>query len=216
MRRLGARMVHWPCQERLSALKFILLNMFQLIYWILVALAGFWILIVLAAYLIPYAYGLPPTPTQRDRIRRALKLADLQPGETLYDLGSGDGRVLVIAAREFGAQAVGIDAGPVQCVQAWANSLFNGVRSRVRVKRGNFFKSDLGDADVVFAYLTSDYVPRLAPQLEKQLKPGARVVTISFDFPDWEPARFDKRALIFLYFMPPTPGNLATFLQKQV
>jgi len=178
-------------------------------------LATLWLVIVLPAYLVPLAYGLPPTPTQPARIRKALKLANLQPGETLYDLGAGNGRVLVIAAKEFGARAVGIEAGPVQCVQARMNARFNRVRSQVRVKRGNFFKSDLSEADVVFAYLTSNYVPRLEAQLVKQLKPDARVVTISFDFPNWEPAAFDRRELIFVYTMPPTAGNLGTFLQKQ-
>ena len=187
----------------------------NLINLVIDIVAILWVVIVLAAFLVPLAYGLPPTPTQPGRIRKALKLANLQPGETIYDLGAGNGRVLVIAAKEFMAQAVGIEAGPVQCVQARLTSLFNGVRSQVRVKRGNFFKSDLSEADVVFAYLTSDYVPRLEAQLIEQLKPGARVVTISFDFPNWEPAAFDKRELIFMYTMPPTPGNLSTFLLKQ-
>ncbi len=187
----------------------------DLIYLILNILAILWLAIVIAAYLVPLAYGLPPTPTQPGRIRKALKLANLQPGETLYDLGAGDGRVLVIAAKEFGARAVGIEAGPVQCVQAWANSLYNGVRSQVHVKRGNFFKADLNDADVVFAYLTSNYAVRLEEQLKSQLKHGARVITVSFDFPNWEPDAFDRRELVFMYKMPPTQGDLGTFLQKQ-
>ena len=187
----------------------------DLINLIIYILSVSWIVIILTAYLVPLAYGLPPTPTQPGRIRKALKLVNLQPGETLYDLGSGDGRVLVMAAKDFEAQAVGIEAGPVQCVQAWLNALFNGVSSQVRVKRGNFFKSDLSEADVVFAYLTSNYVPRLEAQLIEQLKPGARVVTISFDFPNWEPAAFDKRELIFMYTMPPTAGDLGSYLQKQ-
>jgi len=189
--------------------------MLQPIDWIIYTLAVLWLLIVLIAFLVPLAYGLPPTPTRRARIRKALKLVHLQPGETLYDLGAGDGRVLIIAAKEFSAQAVGIEAGPVQCAQAWFNSLLNGTSSQVRVKRGNFFKADLSQADVVFAYLTSDYVLRLEKQLKNQLKPGARVVTISFDLQDWEPQTFDRRELIFVYQMPPTEGNLGTFMQKR-
>jgi len=174
-----------------------------------------WIVIVLAAYLIPAAYGLPPTSTRPERIRRALRLGDLQPGEALYDLGSGVGRVLVIAAREFDADAVGIDVGPVQCVWARLAALFNGVNSRVRVRWGNLFNADLREADVVFAYLTSGYAKKLEAHLSAQLKPGARVVTIAFDLPDWEPAEFDKEGLIFLYRMPPTPGDLGTYLARQ-
>jgi len=182
---------------------------------LLFILALLWLLVGLPGYLIPFAYGLPPTPTRRERIRKALEMAELRPGETLYDLGSGDGRVLIIAAREFGARAVGIDVGPVQCVQAWLNSVLSRSTDKVKVKWGNFLKSDLSQADVVFAYLTSSYVGRLAPQLSSQLKPGARVVTISFDFPDWEPAAFDDRELIFLYRMPPVAGSLSTYLQKR-
>ncbi len=189
--------------------------MLQLIDWVIYILAVLWLTIVLIAFLVPLAYGLPPTPTRRERIRKALKLAGLQPDETLYDLGAGDGRVLIMAAQEFGAQAVGIEAGPVQCVQTRLNSLFSGTGSRIRVKWGNFFKADLREADVVFAYLTSDYVPRLEKQLISQLKPGARVVTISFDFGNWEPLAFDSRELIFVYHMPPVEGNLGTFMQKQ-
>ncbi len=178
--------------------------------------AALWIVIILVTYLIPLAYGLPPTPTRPERIRRALQLAGLQPGEVLYDLGSGSGRVLLIAAREFGAQAVGIEAGPIQCIQAWAASLIQGVQSRVGVRWGNFFKADVRDADVVFAYLTSNYAKRLEAMLAAQLKPGARVVTISFDFPDWEPADFDAANLIFQYRMPPSPGNLESFLARKM
>jgi len=182
---------------------------------ILLTLALLWIVIVLLTYMVPYAYGLPPNPTRPARIRRALRMANLQPGEVLFDLGSGDGRVLVMAAKEFGAQAIGIDVGPVQTVQAWVKGLMNGVSSKVQVKMGNFLTADLSKADVVFAYLTSDYVPKLEPRLMQQLKPGARVVTISFDFSRWEPVDFDDDELIFLYTMPPSPGDLGTYLAKQ-
>jgi SAM-dependent methyltransferase len=175
-------------------------------------LAILWLIIVLVGYLVPFAYGLPPTATRPERIRKALKLAELQPGEKLYDLGSGSGRVLIMAAREFGAEAVGIDAGPVQYMQARLSSLFNGVASKVHLRLGNFFKADLREADVVFAYLTSQYARKLEPILASQLKSGARVITISFDFPDWEPTEFNETDLIFLYRMPPKPGDLGTYL----
>jgi SAM-dependent methyltransferase len=183
---------------------------------LLVLLASLWLVYNLLDHLIPYFHGLPSTPTSQERIRKALKMADLRAGETLYDLGSGYGRVLLIAAREFEANAVGIDAGPVQVLRAWTNSLLNGVSSRVQVKLGNFLQADLSKADVVFAYLTSDYVPKLEGKLASQLKPGARVVTISFDFSNWEPAAFDEADLIFLYKMPPKAGNLGTYLEKHI
>jgi SAM-dependent methyltransferase len=165
--------------------------------------------------LVPALYGLPSRPTHPDRIRAALKLADLKPDEVLYDLGCGDGRVLIVAAREFGAKAVGVEIGPAQRLVSWLRAMNNGVRDRVRIEAGNFFKSDVHDADVVYIYATSTEVTKLAAHLEKQMKPGSRVVSISADFPEWEPSDFDEGRLIFVYNMPPTPGSWTTYLLKK-
>ena len=165
--------------------------------------------------LVPALYGLPPVPTKLSRIRKALKLVNLRPSEVLYDLGSGDGRVLIVAAREFGAQAVGIEIGPVQRAFSWVNVLRNGIRDKVRIEAGNFYQANLGAADVVFVYATSKEVKKLASHLEKQMKPGSRLVSISADFPEWEPSAFDERELIFLYEMPPKRGSLTTYLLKK-
>jgi SAM-dependent methyltransferase len=164
--------------------------------------------------LVPAFYGLPPVPTGIDRIRKAMKLVNLQPDEVVYDLGSGDGRVLIIAAREFGAQAVGIEIGPVQRAFSRVNALRNRIQHKVRVEAGDFYQADLSAADVVFVYATSKEVTKLAAHLEKQMKPGSRLVSISADFPEWEPSAFDERELIFIYEMPPKQGSLTTYLLK--
>ena len=172
-------------------------------------------LIGLLWILVPALYGLPSRPTGLNRIRQALKLVNLQPDEVLYDLGSGDGRVLIIAAREFGARAVGIEIGPVQRAFSWVKVRRSGIRHKVRIEAGNFYKADLHAADVVFVYATSREVVKLAPHLEKQMKPGSRLVSISADFPEWEPSTFDERELIFIYEMPPKRGSLMTYLLKK-
>lgn len=156
---------------------------------IFLALAFFILLFVLALLwiLVPAFYGLPPVPTNHERIRKALKLANLQPDEELYDLGAGDGRVLLIAAREFGAKATGIEVGPIQCALIWLRATASGLGSRVQIKWADFYKTDLREADVVFVYATSREVIKLTPHLERQLKDGTRVVSISADFPEWEP-----------------------------
>ena len=164
--------------------------------------------------LIPAMYGLPSRPTHPERIRVALQLANLKADELLYDLGSGDGRVLAIAAREFGAKAVGIEIGPAQRAFSRLAALYNGVSDRVRIEAGNFYKSDVRNADVVFIYATSTEVAKLASLLEKQMKPGSRVVSISADFPEWEPSDFDEQGLIFVYEMPPKQGSWTTYLLK--
>lgn len=172
-------------------------------------------ILILVWILIPALYGLPPVPTRPQRIRNALKLANLQPDEVLYDLGAGDGRVLLIAAREFGAKAVGIEVGPIQCAWIWLRVIASGLGDRIQVRWANFYKADLREADVVFVYATSKEVTKLAPYLEKQLKQGTRVVSISADFPEWEPSTFDEHDLIFVYDMPPARGSITSFLLKK-
>lgn len=173
-------------------------------------------ILILLWILIPALYGLPPVSTKPERIRKALKLANLQPEEVLYDLGAGDGRVLFIAARDFGARAVGIEVGPIQCALIWLRAIANGLDKNIRVKWANFYKADLSDADVVFVYATSKEVSKLAPHLEQQMKPGSRLISISADFPEWEPVTVDERDLIFVYEMPPTKGNMMSYMLKQV
>ncbi|HLO30673.1 MAG TPA: hypothetical protein VK249_16125 [Anaerolineales bacterium] len=173
------------------------------------------IILILLWMLVPALYGLPPVPTKLGRIRKALKLANLQPNEALYDLGAGDGRVLFIAAREFGAKTVGIEVGPVQCLLIWLRAITSGAGNQVQIRWANFYKADLHEADVIFVYATSKEIVKLAPHLENQLKQGARVISISADFLEWEPQEFDNRDLVFIYEMPPTRGNLGTYLARR-
>ena len=169
---------------------------------VLYLLAALFLTLALTWILVPAFYGLPSVPTQPDRIRAALRLADLRAGEAFFDLGCGDGRTLVIAAREFGANATGIEIGPVQCLVSVGNAARNGVRQKVRVKRGNFYTADLRAADVVFVYATSRELSRLQSHLESQLHAGARVVTVGSDFVNWVPAKMDRERLLFVYVMP--------------
>lgn len=166
--------------------------------------------------LVPALYGLPPVPTKPERIRKALKLANLQSNEVLYDLGAGDGRVLFIAARDFGAKAIGVEVGPIQCALIWLRAISSGFGNQIQVRWANFYKADLRDADIVFVYATSKEIVKLAPHLEKQLKKGARVVSISADFLEWEPSAFDERELIFVYEMPPKQGSLGTYMAQNL
>ncbi|HEY5730482.1 MAG TPA: hypothetical protein VIS72_10555 [Anaerolineales bacterium] len=166
--------------------------------------------------LVPAFYGLPSKPTKPDRIRKALQLVKLQPDETLYDLGAGDGRVLLIAAKEFGAQAVGLEVGPVQYLLTWVRIVMGGLGGRAKIKLANFYKASLSEADVAFIYVTSQEVMKLAPHLEKQMKSGSRIVSISADFPEWEPSAFDDHELIFVYDMPPKEGSLTTYMLKNM
>jgi precorrin-6B methylase 2 len=167
-------------------------------YW-LVGLGLVFLLVSALWLVVPAFYGVPWVPTREARIHMALQLAKLQPGETLYDLGAGDGRVLVMAAKEFGAIAVGIEAGPVQCLIGWLRIRLSGSRHKARIRCGNFYRADVAEADVIFVYLTSSQTSRLAKKLEQELRPGARVVSVAADFPGWQPSRIDREQVIFLY-----------------
>lgn len=165
-------------------------------------LIGLGLLIILISALwliIPALTGVPWVPTREKRIRRALDLVKLQPGEIFYDLGAGDGRVLVMAARDFGAFATGIEIGPIQCLVGWLRSLFSGYRQNARIRCGNFYRADVSNADVIFVYLTSAQTLRLQEKLERELKPSARVVSVAADFPNWQPDIVDRESVIFVY-----------------
>jgi ornithine cyclodeaminase/alanine dehydrogenase-like protein (mu-crystallin family) len=97
----------------------------------------------------------------------------------------------------------------------WLHAVSSGFGSKIKVKWGNYLKADLSDANVVFIYATSKEVIKLAPYLEAQLKPGTSVVSISADFPEWQPAAMDDRNLIFVYEMPPVYGSVTTYLLKR-
>jgi ubiquinone/menaquinone biosynthesis C-methylase UbiE len=164
---------------------------------------------------IPLLSGLPWIPTHRKRIHKALELAALQPGEILYDLGSGDGRVIILAAREYDAKAIGIELSPAHCALAWLKIVLSGLIGQVSTRWGDFHKAALNEADVVFTYLTPSHALKLKSHLESQLRPGSRVITISADVEGWEPTAFDSEDLIFLYKMPPQKGSLGSFLMKR-
>ncbi len=188
-----------------------IVNLFILFLYLLAfafILYGLWVIV-------PFFYGLPWVPTEMGRARRALEMTHLQPGELLYDLGAGDGRILFLAAEEFGARAVGIEASFLQAKFIAARIRRKGTQAEVQVRRENFYQADISDADVVFAYLTSDQAIRLQDKLEEQLKPGARVVAVAFDFADWKPNAFDDENLLFMYKMPVEKGGLTAYLVNQ-
>lgn len=178
-----------------------------LLVLVLLVLRGIWMIA-------PRRKGVPRTPVRRKWIRQAMKLANVRPGEMVYDLGAGDGRALIIAAREFQARAVGIEIEPLHCVVAWFRALFSGAITRVTIRRRNLFYTDLSDADVILLYLNPDFVEKLRPQFELSLRPGTRVVSISFPFEGWQPTDIDIGHLIFLYQMPPKPGSIETYIRE--
>lgn len=138
-------------------------------------------------------------------IARMLEMAEVKPGDHVIDLGTGDGRILIAAARERGARGVGIDLDAVLIAKARTNAQSAGVAHRVRFETGDLFKTDLSAADVVTMYLLPEVNYRLCPRLLAQLKPGARIVSHAFDMGDWKPdaTRRAGGATVHLWRVPP-------------
>jgi SAM-dependent methyltransferase len=143
--------------------------------------------------------GAPWFPTPVATGHKMLSLAGVRPGEVVYDLGSGDGRLLFAAARRFGARAVGIELDPFRYL--WTQILITllGMRGQVRVRWGDLFGQDLSQADVVTVYLLPAANARLMIKLRQELRPGARVVCYKFFFPGWRPVSTDEENQLYLY-----------------
>jgi len=131
----------------------------------------------------------PYVPTPQAVVDRMLSLAQVKRGETVYDLGSGDGRIVVTAAKKHGAKAVGIDLDPIRVKEARENVERNGVEHLVTIREGNALKTqDLDKANVVTLYLLPSVNLQLRPQLQK-LPVGTRIVSHDFDMGDWKPIK---------------------------
>jgi ubiquinone/menaquinone biosynthesis C-methylase UbiE len=130
----------------------------------------------------------PYVPTNMDTVHKMLEMAGVKKGDVLYDLGCGDGRIVVTAAKEHGARGVGIDLNPERIAEAKENARKAGVTKQVQFKVGNLFEADFTPATVVTLYLLPDVNLKLKPQLWRQLKVGTRVVSHAFDMgEDWPP-----------------------------
>jgi predicted RNA methylase len=137
-----------------------------------------------------------------------LELATVKPGDTVYDLGCGDGRVLITAAQRYNAKAVGIEISGKLVQQASDRVARLGLQDQVKVIKGDIREADFSSADVVVIYLMTLSNEEIRPRLEKLLHPGARVVSYSYEVPGWKPLRIDKTDerhghTIYLYEMPP-------------
>jgi protein-L-isoaspartate O-methyltransferase len=125
-------------------------------------------------------------------IKRLLTLADLKPGELLYDLGAGDGRTIIIAAREFGARAVGIELRDDLAKQTLKKISDLGLGERVKIVHDDLFKIDLRQADVIYLYLTTSANDKIRPKLENELKKGARVVSHDYEILGWKALKVER------------------------
>ena len=148
--------------------------------------------------LVVFAAQKPPTnlapyvATPPDVVDRMLTFAKVGPEDVVYDLGCGDGRIVIAAAKKFGARGVGVDINPVRINESMANARKAGVEKLVTFKLQDAMQTDVSEATVVTLYLLSFANVQLRPILEKQLKPGARIVSHNFGMGNWEPDQVDS------------------------
>jgi SAM-dependent methyltransferase len=151
------------------------------------------------------APDVPFDPSPRHVVDEMLKLADVRKGDVLYDLGCGDGRIVIAAAQQFGARGVGIDIDPQRIKESVENARMAGVLDRVTFRNEDLFEADIADATVVTLFLWPEVNLKLRPKLWRDLKPGTRVVSYYWDMGDWVPEKeieVDGHA-IYLWTIPP-------------
>jgi len=131
----------------------------------------------------------PYVPTPQRVVEKMLQLGAVKPGEKLFDLGSGDGRIVIAAAKKFKADATGVELDDALARSSSAAILKQHLEKSARIIHGDILQQDYSGADVVMVYLFPEANAKIAPILEKQLKKGARVVAHDFEFPDWHPSQ---------------------------
>jgi predicted RNA methylase len=137
-------------------------------------------------YIAPYV----PSPPQV--IRQMLVLSELKHGEVFFDLGAGDGRTVVMAAKDFGARAVGVELREDLVKKALSTVYDAGLQDRITIVNGDMFAVDLSSADVIFLYLTTSANEKVKPKLESELKPGVRIVSHDYEIVGWKPAKVEN------------------------
>ncbi len=138
--------------------------------------------------------------TPQDRVKVMLEIADVDENDVVYDLGSGDGRIVITAARDYGARGVGIEINQELVEESNLAAREAGVADRVRFERSDFYEADFSEATVVTMYLFEETNAKLKPILIEQLAPDTRIVTYKYKMPGWTPVKSHRR--VYLYALP--------------
>lgn len=136
-------------------------------------------------------------PTPEEVVEKMLEMTNASKDDVLYDLGCGDGRVLILAAKKIGLRCVGIEIKKELVDQARERVIREGLQNLVTVYHGDMFQFDVSEATIVYLYLATDLNLQLKPKLERELRKGAKVVSHQFEVPGWRPARVEGLADFF-------------------
>jgi len=152
----------------------------------------------------------PYVPSPNEVVDEMLKAVNLKSSDVVYDLGCGDGRIVITAAQKFGTRGVGVDIDPQRIKEAEENAKKANVTNKVRFVQKDLFNQDLSEASVVTLYLLPDFNMRLRPKLLRELKVGSRIVSHSFDMGDWQPDKTLKVDYRTVYMWTVTEKAKAT------
>ena len=148
-------------------------------------------------------------PTSPDVVQVMFRLANVKSGEVVYDLGCGDGRIVITAVREFGARGVCVDIDPQRIAESRENARAAGVTENIRFLNQDLFEADVSEASVVMLFLSPELNLKLRPKLLRELKPGARIVSHWHDMGDWKPQKVvrvrssGRERSVYLWTIPP-------------
>lgn len=144
----------------------------------------------------------PYLPTRRTDVDRLLRLAAVRADDVVYDLGAGDARLMLTAVKRFGCEAIGYEIGVLPWLTGWWRITRARQQQHAKLRFQDFYQANLSSATVVVCFLTPRAMPKLRMQLERQLRPGTRIVSYAFPIPGWTPVQVDK----------PSPQSLAIYL----
>ncbi len=150
----------------------------------------------------PAVIGAIFVPTPMHVVGKMLEMAGVSENDTLIDLGSGDGRIIIEAAKKHGATTIGIEADPLRVIWSRLRVRSNGLQEKVNIIWGNFFNTDISKATVVTIYQGQDINKKLIKKLEKELQPGTLIVSYYFTFDGWIPHKKNTESDVYLYELP--------------
>ncbi len=154
------------------------------------------LLLILSFVWPPDSPWAPWWSTSKEKSRKICKLAKIKPEDLIYDLGSGNGTALIIAAKEFGAHGVGIEIDPLRAFVSRFLIKHNGLENKINIKRKNFFKEDISNADAVFLYLVPKTLESLIPKFKRELRKGTKIVSYKYQM---SLNLVDKKEDLYLY-----------------
>jgi SAM-dependent methyltransferase len=180
------------------------------ILFFLILMGGIWVSCV-TAYCQEPIPEVPYVPTPEEVVVEMLKMARVTQDDMVYDLGCGDGRIVITAAKLFGARGVGVDIDPNLIRRSNENARKAGVTDRVKFIEQDLFETDIREATVVALYLLPELNLQLRPKLLRDLRPGSRIVAHEFDMGDWKPDNMAKVSKVKLYYPPRIPYEKDTY-----